>query len=188
MKSVMLSIKPRWCEMIARGQKTIEVRKNSPKLEAPFLCYIYCTKTKNKWSLCDYEGAYENSKGEIVYAQQHIVGEFVCDYILGITPDTYGQREYFISDDDLNASCLTTNDLWEYGSGKTLYGWHISDLVIYNEPRDLENFWKAGKCQYVTENGCTYSGHCFRAGQTNRCGEPLTRPPQSWCYCEEERK
>lgn len=140
MKSVMLSIKPRWCEMIARGQKTIEVRKSSPKLEAPFLCYIYCTKTKNKWSLCDYEGAYENSKGEIVYAQQHIVGEFVCDYILGITPDTYGQREYFISDDDLNASCLTTNDLWEYGSGKTLYGWHISDLVIYDEPRELSEY------------------------------------------------
>ena len=184
MKSVMLSIKPRWCEMIARGQKTIEVRKSSPKLEAPFLCYIYCTKTKNKWSLCDYEGAYENSKGEIVYAQQHIVGEFVCDYILGITPDTYGQREYFISDDDLNASCLTTNDLWEYGSGKTLYGWHISDLVIYDEPRELSEFLRINReCWYadlgLAKRDCPEckNAECF-----------VSRPPQSWCYVEEVRK
>lgn len=184
MKSVMLSIKPRWCEMIARGQKTIEVRKSSPKLEAPFLCYIYCTKTKNKWSLCDYEGAYENSKGEIVYAQQHIVGEFVCDYIMGITPDTYGQREYFISDDDLNASCLTTNDLWEYGSGKTLYGWHISDLVIYDEPRELSEFLRINReCWYadlgLAKRDCPEckNAECF-----------VSRPPQSWCYVEEVRK
>ncbi len=184
MKSVMLSIKPRWCEMIARGQKTIEVRKSSPKLEAPFLCYIYCTKTKNKWSLCDYEGAYENSKGEIVYAQQHIVGEFVCDYIMGITPDTYGQREYFISDDDLNASCLTTNDLWEYGSGKTLYGWHISDLVIYDEPRELSEFLRINReCWYadlgLAKRDCLEckNAECF-----------VSRPPQSWCYVEEVRK
>ena len=43
MKSVMLSIRPKWCEMIASGEKTIEVRKTKPKLETPFKCYIYCT-------------------------------------------------------------------------------------------------------------------------------------------------
>lgn len=67
MKSVMLSIKPKWCELIASGRKTIEVRKTRPKLEAPFLCYIYCTKTKNKWSLCDYEGDGYDDKGNIIY-------------------------------------------------------------------------------------------------------------------------
>lgn len=46
MNAVMISIKPRWCEMIARGAKAIEVRKTRPKINMPFKCYIYCTKGK----------------------------------------------------------------------------------------------------------------------------------------------
>lgn len=45
MKSVLLSIKPKYCELIAKGKKTIEVRKSMPKLDTPFKCYIYMTKT-----------------------------------------------------------------------------------------------------------------------------------------------
>ena len=45
-KSVMLSIRPKWCEKIANGEKTIEVRKTKPNLETPFKCYIYCTLPK----------------------------------------------------------------------------------------------------------------------------------------------
>ena len=45
-KAVMLSIRPKWCEKIASGEKTIEVRKTKPKLETPFKCYIYCTLPK----------------------------------------------------------------------------------------------------------------------------------------------
>lgn len=44
MHSGMLSIKPKWCELIASGRKTIEVRKSKPKLEASFKCYIYHTE------------------------------------------------------------------------------------------------------------------------------------------------
>ena len=44
MKSVLISIKPKWCELIVSGKKTVEVRKTKPKLETPFKCYIYCTK------------------------------------------------------------------------------------------------------------------------------------------------
>lgn len=42
-KAVMLSIRPKWCEKIASGKKTVEVRKTRPKLDTPFKCYIYCT-------------------------------------------------------------------------------------------------------------------------------------------------
>lgn len=44
MKSVLISICPKWCEKICRGEKTIEVRKTRPKLQTPFKCYIYRTK------------------------------------------------------------------------------------------------------------------------------------------------
>ena len=43
-KAVLIAIRPKWCELIANGKKTVEVRKNSPKLKTPFKCYIYCTK------------------------------------------------------------------------------------------------------------------------------------------------
>ena len=35
MKSILISIKPKWVEKIIRGEKTIEVRKSAPK-EVPF--------------------------------------------------------------------------------------------------------------------------------------------------------
>ena len=44
MKSVLISIQPKWCELIANGKKTIEVRKSRPKIETPFKVYIYQTK------------------------------------------------------------------------------------------------------------------------------------------------
>lgn len=174
MKSVMLSIKPKWCELIASGRKTIEVRKTCPKLETPFKCYIYCTKPKY-----EHEDFIRIDCQKIqFYGGQKVIGEFVCDYILEITPDTYGHHKYFISDDDLNASCLTTNDLWEYGRGKTLYGWHISDLIIYDKPKELSEFVKP--CNRNCLAPCPYY-----QGKEYECeGSIITRPPQSWCYVE----
>ena len=69
MKSVLLSINPKWCEMIANGKKTIEVRKTKPKLGAPFKCYIYeCNwKENTMWSF--------KHKGRL----GKVIGEFVCD-------------------------------------------------------------------------------------------------------------
>ena len=46
MKSVLISTRPKWCEKIASGKKTIEVRKTAPK-EVPFKAYIYETKETN---------------------------------------------------------------------------------------------------------------------------------------------
>ncbi len=46
-KAALISIRPKWVEKIANGEKTIEVRKTRPKLETPFKCYIYCTQDKH---------------------------------------------------------------------------------------------------------------------------------------------
>lgn len=45
-KAVLMSTQPKWCELIANGKKTVEVRKTRPKLKTPFKVYIYCTKGK----------------------------------------------------------------------------------------------------------------------------------------------
>lgn len=77
MKSVLISIRPKWCEKIASGKKTIEVRKSRPKIETPFKCYIYMSQGDLK-DLGSYsEWIYKN--------RMKVIGEFVCDRIEPLT-------------------------------------------------------------------------------------------------------
>lgn len=169
MKFVLISIRPKWCRLIASGKKTIEVRKTYPKLPTPFKCYIYETKARTDTP------TFIDEDGHVLYTGRgQVIGEFVCD-LMGLHPGT-----------DVPSSCVPIEELKKYANGKMLAHWHISDVKIYDKPKELGSFWKAGKCPYAAESGCTYEYHCFRAGQTQRCGETLTRPPQSWCYVDAE--
>lgn len=51
MNLVMISIHPKWCGLIASGEKTVEIRRTRPKFDTPFMCYIYCTKERSKNAL-----------------------------------------------------------------------------------------------------------------------------------------
>ena len=75
MKSVLISIKPKWCELIANGKKTIEVRKTQPRLNTPFKVYIYCTKQdvlNHGYSLDDYDKVEQTLKNELVDYNDYI--------------------------------------------------------------------------------------------------------------------
>ena len=74
MKAVLMSIHPKWCEKIFNGEKTIEVRKNAPKLETPFKVYVYQTKHRGGKAIVS---EVLNS----VYAGGKVIGSFVCDKI-----------------------------------------------------------------------------------------------------------
>lgn len=191
MKSVLISTRPEWCEKICHEigmdkngkpiyEKSIEVRKTKPSIPTPFKCYIYCCKAKSQWRYSNYEGAYENSKGEIVYAQQHVIGEFICDKVMFLTP--LGLRGFEMHEEILKMMCLTNDDLNAYGGLKTLYGWHISDLKIYDKPKELKDFLLpcGGKicwgCNLLKVKGA----ECINRGKRY-----ATRPPQSWCYVQE---
>lgn len=100
MKAVMISIQPQWCEKIANGRKTIEVRKTIPKLQTPFKCYIYCTNAKPYIAWADvFRGNWETEISTIHgYSRKSaeemfdifngsVMGEFVCDYIFPIDVD-----------------------------------------------------------------------------------------------------
>lgn len=168
MRAVMISIKPQWCELIAKKQKTIEVRKTRPKIKTPFKCYIYETK-----------GLYRGSGGCLFQGLGKVIGEFVCDYIeeySSVQGKIKDCTEYQIS---LQKLCedihLSIHEFCFYGNGKPLYGWHISELVIYNEPKNLYEF---SKHDNTYDNAF---GWMFDDRQKN---VQLTRPPQSWCYVE----
>ena len=174
MKSVLISIKPKWCELIANGKKTIEVRKTSPKCDTPFKCYIYCTKNKgiSFWTGKRYAYADDISHNLFdVCGNGKVIGEFVCDNIYPIAYTMDGFADFV----DCETSCLKPRDFIAYGKGKRLYGWHISDLVIYDKPKELSEFRKPLICHRGIQNdSCIGCWDC-----------EIKKPPQSWCYCEE---
>ena len=74
MKSVLMSIRPKWCNLIASGKKTIEVRKTKPNIETPFKCYIYCTSVKNL-TLGEYVKVHQKTCGKIDDWNEKVIGE-----------------------------------------------------------------------------------------------------------------
>jgi len=171
MKSVLISIHPKWCELIATGKKVIEVRKTRPKMKTPFKCYIYCTKDKHGWF--DFLNK--------VRLDGKVIGEFVCKSILPISI-TYSDPNNKIALREFPYTCLTDKEIMNYlGNGKQGWGWIISNLVIYDKPKDLSEFY------YLCEKGNCHL--CDWEREYDSCGcnrkKPITRPPQSWCYVEE---
>lgn len=168
MKAVMLSIKPKYCKLIASGKKTIELRKTRPKIETPLKCYIYCTKDntdicpKRIWWKADETGFQHIMNGKVI-------GEFVCDAI--IVDKTFGHDDLFNA-----AACLSVAEVAAYCINKEIYGWHISNLVIYDKPKELSEFYKHDNT-YDNAFGWVFEDRPKKV--------PIKRPPQSWCYVEE---
>lgn len=220
MKSVLISIRPQWVEKIASGQKTIEVRKSAPK-EVPFKSYIYETQGKTETPWIDEDGHF------VYKGRGQVIGEFIYDGIAEFEGEFHddgsteelrrvwydeddGERdaELFAENGEQNylctSSCLTWGELKKYiGIGyHTFYGWHISDLKIYDKPRELSDFLKP--CP-DTFHYCTICKHCvkiippdeeeyalYHGGQYDyweeHCTNRLTSPPQSWRYVEDLRE
>ena len=171
-KAVMLSIRPKWCEKIASGEKTIEVRKTRPKLKTPFKAYIYCSQGNDARRL-------RGSWGKVI-------GEFTCDRIYELAPLNHAP------DDVEKQACLTREEIVNYLKG-TGYGWHIVELKIYDKPRDLGEFSPVCRCKNDDKScpsrrvACSYQKYDYNPdGSINlvECGRTLERPPQSWCYVE----
>ena len=188
-KAVLISIRPEWCQKIASGEKTIEVRKNRPKLAPPFKCYIYCTRDKhlafmqnktgtNLIACMDAEtaipvgGSVGNGK---------VIGEFTCK---GFIPFSQG-RPCFVTgtpEEIERLACLTRKEIWEYAPQGNPIGWCISDLVIYDTPHELNSFRRVCPEELDCESCAMHSEN------TGSCGNEalyLRRAPQSWCYVEE---
>ena len=205
MKEILMSIKPKWCEKIFIGEKTVEVRKTAPK-ETPFKVYVYCTKErmtrvpsmyaylhKNEPRACAEYGTIEKwgKIGDVIVnphlASKHVsfgmhgkvIGSFGCN---GATCcqayyDDSGKKHLTnLFGVDTSKICLSELEIFDYIIGKDKkdgigWLWHITDLKIYDKPKELSEFRKVclnGKCSDCIHEECK-----------------ITRPPQSWCYVEE---
>lgn len=165
-KAVLISIRPKWCQKIANGEKTIEIRKTRPRLEPPFKCYVYCTQGGVALGMWGKHGK--------------VIGEFVCDQIdtldqIGYMGSAERPKYHIVKEDfrscpatgDFVKACLTETEAEGYLGGKIGYGWHISDLVIYDEPKTLDHFTGLRDTRFGAEP------------------VEIKRPPQSWSYVEE---
>lgn len=183
MTEIMLPVRPKWCELIASGKKTIEARKFCPKCDVPFKVDIYCTKPSKKYQtvcgcmILNSDELFRLPTGEIKYGDSvemirydnyttdnflngKVIGEFVCDkcYSIHVPIDIQFSIDTGIwspfSERILHYACLTPEKVIDYaGDRKYIFGWHISDLKIYDKPKQLSEFG-------------------------------VKRPPQSFCYVE----
>lgn len=211
MKSVLISIRPEWCEKIANGDKTIEVRKTKPNIETPFKCYIYCTIGDNplipphlndshyqihkqngrkKW-----KGKYDEGTDYKGFLNGKVIGEFVCSKVesVGILNNLQVDIDVVIK------SCLEVEDILEYSNGKKVYAWYISELKIYDRPKKLSEFYRQEekycydftRCEdcehwgYTRVNADEFDMDCDIGGFLGYEKIQITSPPQSWCYVEE---
>lgn len=173
MKSVLIAIRPQLVEKIANGEKTIEVRKTAPK-EVPFKAYIYETKGQ-------YVKFTHGAHTKYGYGRGKVIGEFICNSVDEYPYDYCDGVD--IDDDTILETAIDREDINIYAKGKTLYGWHISDLKIYDKPKELSEFYTKKKC-----NSCKKSGYESTACMYDEdCKVPMsiTRAPQSWQYVED---
>ena len=178
-KAVLISIRPQWAEKIASGEKTIEVRKTRPNLPTPFKAYLYVTAG----SL-----SYKCPNGMIAHCNggREVIGEFVCDRIVDafwdFVPDAITREVTGSNLEVLDGSCLTDEEIFAYtgcwGSGH-VYGWHVSNLRLYDKPRQLGDFSRP--CHHEDCDGRLWIGTCEECAADRR----IKRPPQSWMYVEE---
>lgn len=177
MKSVLISIRPKWTEKIANGEKTIEVRKTAPK-EVPFKAYIYETQGQ-------YVKFTHGAHTKYGYGRGKVIGEFICDKVYSIknrgSSFSVADEEQSVTNEIARQSCLYYDDMVSYFGNKDGFGWHISDLKIYDKPKELSEFYKP--CSQSKNLDCDW----LRNHNVCSCSEKksITRPPQSWQYIED---
>lgn len=147
-RAILMSIHPEYCRMIESGKKKLEIRKRIPNLEPPYKVYVYQTMPKS---------------GDVNTRDGRVVLEFVCDKVEAFSmgyPGSMRNNKRIAQD-----ACLNLYELYDYqGDSSCLYAMRISDLVVYDKPKELIDF----EGYRETENFIAFSS--------------IERPPQSWQY------
>ena len=153
MKSILISIQAEHNANIENGFKNEELRTRVPKCELPIKFYTY-----------------ESGKN----GRHKVTNEWICREIREYpNPDSYPLSL-------VERACVPFSYICDYAKDgeKFLRGLVISDLKIYDKPRELSEFFYA--CDKPKDTDCSV---CLDRRE-NKC-KSITRPPQSWCYVEE---
>lgn len=114
--NVILSIKPKWAELIYSGKKTIEWRKSFPKefISNETKVYLYETAPVCK-----------------------VTGFFILDSVLFLPTVTFDRG---ISQSHIDNGCVSIEELTKYkGESSSIYGWYVT-LPCKRDPLPLSYF------------------------------------------------
>ena len=153
MKKILISIKPEWVAKILNGEKKVEIRKSMPKCNLPCEVYIYCTYDKGLKTILWQGGNYKYycedfSKNDVMPMPLNgkVLAKFTLFYCDTLIYDALNNKYHEF--DSVNSTArvickysnLTQGQLYNYGHGNNLYAWHINNLIIFDEPKELTDF------------------------------------------------
>ena len=171
MKSVLASLKPYYYYLVGEGIKEIEVRKNMPKAsDWNKEVLFYMSKDVKSFAKIpkEFQEKYRKHFGKVGM-------QFVCERIVE-------NFKYLVTPKGLECACLSEQEVCDYLGFNGGYGWHISDLKIYDKPKELSEFKRWNRTE---ENSpCAHTKWLYP--DCKDCKEcNLTKSPKSWCYVEE---
>lgn len=189
---ILASIKPYYYYLIGERKKKIEMRKTALK-NLPQDIFFYMSKDEKSFAKIpkEFQDKYRKHFGKVGIC-------VICDKVIKFTYDGYGSYSLplFLQ----KATCLDSMKLYDYLRGKDGYGWCISDLKIYDKPKELyelnrlcpDKYHYCEICKYGSvvlspdeEEYALYHGGYYDCYDTV-CHNTVTRPPQSYMYLDEE--
>lgn len=229
MKSILKSLKPKVVANILNGDASILITKEKPKCDLPIDVYIYCTKDKKDYLCKPNEWGMPYPKTYALGGKccKNYNGKVVAKFTLNKVEDVFyecgnngisinGYKWFYTEELDLvqnfeKASCLNENELFNYlqpkeaGGTPCGYAWHISNLKIFDRPKELwqfktpknyDRYQKELNQAYKDDarirerlyEGLAEDNECANAVQLTELTEYLwgiKKAPQSWCYVEE---
>lgn len=187
---ILASLKPYYYYLIGERKKNIEVRKSALK-GLPQDIVFYMSKDEKSFAKIpkEFQEKYRKHFGKVGM-------KVVCEKIDKYTSLLFRGQEFyqnFTTSEEIKAH-LTLKEMCVYGKGKPIYGWHISDLKIYDKPKELSEFRKpldrvwGSYCNDYCDRGCISFGSTdYSCNDYWNWEKGLTRPPQSWQYVEEKK-
>lgn len=187
---ILASIKPYYYYLIAEEKKKIEVRKTALKNLPQDIAFCMSKDEKSFAKIPkEFQEKYRKHFGKV---GMRVVCDKVDKYKLhegltefnsmGLPWRTYGA--YLIFTDEYKSMCLSYDEVKKYGNGNTLYGWHMSNLKVYDKPKELSEFRKSG---FMTEEEWLFNlypnTHCHYEAWAKKF--EIARPPQSYMFVEE---
>lgn len=155
--SILLSVNPPFAGWLVDGEKTIEWRK---KMLPSGTAYVYETK---KGGGC----------GQVI-GEVEVIISFECS----------PSRK--ISHSLIDGGRINRRQIYQYAGGNTIYANYCLNAKRYAKPIPLSEFERP--CPYHNECFfCKYLdiGGIYEPASCNYTDVEITRPPQSWCYCED---
>ncbi len=189
MKAILMSVHAKWCALMMNGKKKVEVRKGTALYKAIQKLideygyadiYVYCTKKEELFYdlVCgkrfyfnlpnrNKNKVYRLSNGMVVFKFRcYKVEELFIKYGVGWQTKTIKGKEQIEK-----LTQLSVFQLFEYCGRKTSTAIHISDLEVFDKPKELSEF----EHYNLTEKSYRRFPHCdFN----------LTKAPQSWQWIE----